>query len=94
MRNSVVVVVRGGVSRCDKGFGLFSDAMDVAKRESLRYPDAKVYCQSSDRELGIVQTLTASNGRLVRISVRYFGKVVTSDDTIPGEKWDMFNEKR
>lgn len=93
MKNSVIVL-RGGVSYVEANYGLIVDAMAVAKRTSLRYPEAVVYCASSDRTMRIVQTMTAKDGRIVDISVRYCGKVVTSDGSIPEDVWDKFNEKR
>lgn len=89
-----VIVVRGGVSYVDNGYGMMRTAMGVAREESKRYPEAKVYCASADRTMRIVQTVTAKDGRLTAISVRYCGKVVTSDETIPDELWDKFNSKR
>ena len=92
--NNSVIVVRGGVSYAYPNFGTIDSAMWAAKEDSLRFPDAKVYCASSDRSMRLVQTLRAENGRITDISVRYCGKVVTSDDAIPEELWDKFNEKR
>jgi len=89
-----VIVLRGGVSYVDNGYGQMRTAMSVAKEESKRYPAAIVYCASSDRTMRLVQTMTAKDGRITVISVRYCGKVVTSDATIPDELWDKFNEKR
>lgn len=73
---------------------MMRSAMWAAKEDSLRFPDAKVYCASSDRTMRLVQTMTAKDGRIVDISVRYCGKVVTSDETIPNELWYKFNNER
>ena len=92
--NNFVTIVRGGVSYCEENYGTIAAACAVAKRESLRYPEAKVYCGSSDRALRICQVGTAVNGKIVEITTRYCGKVVTSDETIPDELWEKFNDKR
>lgn len=89
-----VIVVRGGVSYVDNGYGMMRTAMGVARDESRRYPDALVYCASSDRTMRLVQTMTAKDGRITDISVRYCGKVVTSDETIPNDLWNKFNNER
>lgn len=89
-----VIVVRGGVSYVDSGYGMMRTAMGVAREESKRYPDARVYCASSDRTMRLVQTMTAKDERIVDISVRYRGKQVTSDETIPDLLWDKFNSIR
>lgn len=78
----------------DNGYGMMRTAMSVAREESKRYPEAKVYCASSDRTMRLVQTMTAKDGRITDISVRYCGKVVTSDETIPEELWNKFNNER
>lgn len=92
--NNSVIVVRGGVSYAYTNFGCIYSAMRAAKEDSLRFPDAKVYCVSSDRAMRLVQALRAVGGRITDIVTRYCGKVVTDEETIPDELWDKFNEKR
>ena len=75
-------------------YGMMQTAMGVARKRSIMYPEAKVYCASSDRKMRLVQTMTANDGRIVDISVRYCGKVVTSDDIIPDNLWYKFNQMR
>jgi len=93
MRNSVIVL-RGGARYAGTRYGTIGSAMQAARAESLRWPEAVVYCSSSDRALRIVQTMRVSEGRIKSLTVRFRGKVVTSDETIPEELWDRFNGLR
>ena len=38
--------------------------------------------------------MLVKDGHIVSINVRYCGKIVTSDNTIPENLWDEFNLKR
>lgn len=89
-----VVVLRGGTAFTDKNYGTVLMAMSAAKAESLRYPEARVYCGSTDRIMRLSQFMLVKNGHIVSINVRYCGKVVTRDSTIPENLWDEFNLKR
>lgn len=89
-----VVILRGGTAFTEKKYGTVLMAMGVAKAESLRYPEARVYCGSSDRILRLSQFMFVKDGHIVSINVRYCGKIVTSDNTIPENLWDEFNLKR
>jgi len=89
-----VIVLRGGTAFVDKNYGTVLMAMSAAKAESLQYPEARVYCGSSDRIMRLSQFMFVKDGRIVSINVRYCGKIVTSDNTIPENLWDKFNAKR
>lgn len=89
-----VVVLRGGTTFINKNFGTVLMAMSAAKEESLRYPEARVYCGSTDRIMRLSQFMFVKEGHIVSINVRYCGKIVTSDNTIPENLWDEFNLKR
>ena len=89
-----VVVLRGGTAFIDKNYGTVLVAMSTAKAESLQYPEARVYCGSTDRIMRLSQFMLVKNGHIVSINVRYCGKVVTRDNTIPENLWDEFNLKR
>ena len=89
-----VVVLRGDTAFTDKNYGTVLMAMSAAKEESLRYPEARVYCGSTDRIMRLSQFMLVKDGHIVSINVRYCGKVVTRDSTIPENLWDEFNLKR
>lgn len=89
-----VVVLRGGTAFTNKNYGTVLMAMSAAKAESLRYPEARVYCGSTDRILRLSQFMLVKDGHIVSINVRYCGKVVKRDNTIPENLWDEFNLKR
>lgn len=90
-----IAIKRQGFSTIDgRCFSPMTAAMRRARTLSERTKDAVVYCNSSDRGMRLVQSFTFVNGRLTGMTVRYCGKVVTKDETIPEELWEKFNEKR
>lgn len=94
MKNSIVIVRNGYPYADGTYFFPMTGAMKRAKELSERHEGSVVYVNSSDHDLRLVQSFKAVNGRIVDMTVRYCGKVVTSDETIPDELWDKFNEKR